>query len=534
MEKFDTRYGPLREQVLAILKPWLTDEKLSAEKDPIKEYAAFSGSDDDDEIAGTEENDEIEGLLGDDRISGNGGNDKLFGGLGNDWLDGGDGDDQLFGGYGDNTLIGGPGADLLDGGIGRYDVADYSSSTGAVMVDLVAGRGYSGDARGDILVSIEQVKGSQHDDFIWGDDKENKIWGNDGNDQLWGEGGRDILYGGRGDDLLIEGEGNGTLNGGTGNDTLLGGEGNDVLRGEFGDDRLYGGEGDDELEGGAGADLLDGGDGLDTAIYRWDGRWSFHIDLERGVSGGDARGDSLISIENISVRGGGNNHTINGDAGNNRLWLHDSSGSSIDGRGGDDRIGLKNSENGRIDGGDGIDQVKLIAEDATGRDVDIIVDLSIGIASYSSTYATNSLLNIENVTTSYGDDELFGDAANNRLDGDSGNDELHGRGGDDILFGDSGNDWLNGGNGNDDLFGGSGADTFVFITGINDTDQDAVFDFEIGVDQLDLSQTRIDDFAEFLQRSDQNFSDTVIDTGNGAIALLDITLTDLSASDFIF
>jgi Ca2+-binding RTX toxin-like protein len=150
---------------------------------------------------GTDANDTIYGMSGDDVIYGYGGNDWLYGGDGNDALYGGLGDDQLFGGNGNDWLVGGPGGDHLDGGAG-IDTADYSTSPGAVTVDLAAGHGFGGDAQDDTYVSIENVVGSNFDDILLGDSGPNTLNGGAGNDHLYGGVGDDVLIGGPGDDVL--------------------------------------------------------------------------------------------------------------------------------------------------------------------------------------------------------------------------------------------------------------------------------------------------------------------------------------------
>ena len=64
------------------------------------------------------------------------------------------------------------------------------------------------------------------------------IFGSDGNDFLAGTSSDDEIFGGNGDDVLI-GKG--------GDDVLRGGNGNDVLLGGLGIDRLYGGPGADRF-----------------------------------------------------------------------------------------------------------------------------------------------------------------------------------------------------------------------------------------------------------------------------------------------
>ncbi len=88
-----------------------------------------------------------------------------------------------------------------------------------------------------------------------------------------------------------------------------------------------------------------------------------------------------------------------------------------------------------------------------------------------------------------GDDTLYGGADNDILKGNTGDDTLYGGIGNDKLIGGAGDDILVGGAGRDILKGGAGADTFVFnaisdsVSGANDR----IKDFEIGIDQIDLS-----------------------------------------------
>src|SRR5262245_20886084 len=121
-------------------------------------------------IIGTDFNDTIYGTAMADEIYGRKGHDKLFGGAGNDWL---------FGEEGDDTLTGGIGGDRLDGGVGR-DTADYTTSSAGVNINLANGAASGGDAQGDTLISIEDVKGSSYDDTLLGTDGDNKLVGNDG------------------------------------------------------------------------------------------------------------------------------------------------------------------------------------------------------------------------------------------------------------------------------------------------------------------------------------------------------------------
>src|SRR5215211_6289732 len=91
----------------------------------------------------------------------------------------------------------------------------------------------------------------------------------------------------------------------------------DVIVGNAGNDKIYGLGGHDMLKGGGGADLLHGGDGIDTATYE-NSSAGVQVSLQSGTGhGGDAEGDTLISIENLY--GSSYNDTLIGDTGDNKL-----------------------------------------------------------------------------------------------------------------------------------------------------------------------------------------------------------------------
>ncbi|HKG26283.1 MAG TPA: M10 family metallopeptidase C-terminal domain-containing protein, partial [Thermomicrobiales bacterium] len=84
---------------------------------------------------------------------------------------------------------------------------------------------------------------------------------------------------------------------------------------------------DDRLDGGAGGDVLHGGAGSDTAEYTRSPA-SVHVDLRSGRgSGGDAQGDLLRGVENITgsrfgdtLIGDATDNVLNGVGGNDRLF----------------------------------------------------------------------------------------------------------------------------------------------------------------------------------------------------------------------
>ncbi len=287
---------------------------------------------------------DIENLTGsrfDDLLGGDGSRNVLKGGAGKDIMDGKGGNDSLFGGKGNDVLFGGKGKDLLDGGQGS-DAVSYVGSKLGVQVSLESGKGFTGDAKGDTLVSIEKVFGSNHDDFLVGSSGSNRIFGNNGDDTIDGGNGGDFLNGGKGSDTLqysasrasvvvnlstgdtrggdaegdqISGFENITgsrhddkLTGDNGQNTLTGKGGNDVLRGKGGVDTLIGGTGRDTLTGGSGADILKGGADSDIFVFlksdgpKTDTIVDFQIGLDWidlkdfGFAGFDAIKDAITDV----------------------------------------------------------------------------------------------------------------------------------------------------------------------------------------------------------------------------------------------
>jgi autotransporter-associated beta strand protein len=447
------------------------------------------------------------------RLDGNVGANSLDGGQGNDTLYGDAGDDSLIGGLGDDWLHGGAGADLLEGGEG-IDGVTYSGATLGVVVDLAAQTGSGGDAEGDTISGFENATGGNGDDQLIGDALNNKLSAGLGNDTLTGGLGNDTLDGGAGADSLVGGAGsdtyvvddlgdivveasgggydrvaswidwtlgaeferlslwdttdlNGTgnalanrLDGNAGANILDGDQGNDTLYGNGGDDSLIGGLGDDWLHGGAGADLLEGGEGMDGVTYSGSAL-GVVVDLAaQTVSGGDAEGDTIAGFEHAT--GGRGDDELIGDALNNKLsadlgndtltggqgndTLHGGAGddSLIGGLGNDWMSGGAGAD--LLEGGEGIDGITY-----SGATLGVVVDLAAQTVSGGDAEG-DTISGFEYATGGNGDDELIGDALNNKLSAGLGND---------TLTGGLGNDTLDGGDGADSLVGGDGNDTYV-------------------------------------------------------------------------
>ena len=132
---------------------------------------------------------EIYGFDGDDYIDGKEGDDNIYGGNGDDTLMGGDDNDIIYGGKGADTIIGGDGLDAVV-------FSGNGVTKSGVMINLLIGQGWYGDAEGDTYASIESIFGSEYNDTLIGNDDNNVLRGKGGEDYIIPGGGMDMLQGG--------------------------------------------------------------------------------------------------------------------------------------------------------------------------------------------------------------------------------------------------------------------------------------------------------------------------------------------------
>lgn len=308
--------------------------------------------------------------------------------------------DYMRGSERDDILRSYGGADTIDGGFGSHDRLQISASDGAngvtgpgANIDLAAGIGTTWlDAGVMVLQNIEDITGSTRDDIIQGSASINWLFGD------------------------------------TGNDTVGGGGGDDIVA------------------GGPGSNNLSGGSGFDYVVFNFDltriadlnrrGVWPTPIvpegvvaDLAAGTANNGLGGNDILSGFE-GVYGSYLSDELYGDASDN--WFRGLMGNdTIDGRAGSDSVSYART------GGAGDISIKLIPGQNASIPNGVVVDLAIGVA-VDGEGGTDTLISIENVYGSLGNDSIGGGESANNLSGGEGDDTLIGAGGDDVLDGGSG------------------------------------------------------------------------------------------------
>ncbi|PCJ99259.1 MAG: hypothetical protein COA45_04270 [Zetaproteobacteria bacterium] len=285
---------------------------------------------------------------GDDILWANAGNDTIGGGRGDDILHGGPGHDVIDGGDDNDTLTGGQGDDTIDGGSG-FDTAVYIGAYSNYVITDNGGVLTIEDMVGtDGTDSVENVERVEFlDGFLEGGVftqvvTDDTFIGTTAAESFDGGGGTDSVdYSASLVRVRLDLETGGTHGDAAGDsytsiENVIGTNSADYIYGDAGENHIQGLSGGDYLEGGAGADVIDGGANSDYVTYtRSDS--AVDVDLTRATQiGGDAQGDTLISIERIKgsdyddvltgdslqnyLRGGDGNDTLSGGLGNDRLY----------------------------------------------------------------------------------------------------------------------------------------------------------------------------------------------------------------------
>ena len=415
---------------------------------------------------------------------GNAANNIITGGAKDDILDGGDGNDTLYGLGGNDTLRGGAGNDTLYGGAG----ADTYSHADGWGQDTIIGFELGSD-----IIDMKDVNGlTSFGQFTITDTTQ----------------GAKIAFGG--DSITLKGISASQLTTASFQfsdiTTMSGGDGADTLIGDNGRNHLMGLAGDDVLIGNGNADNLDGGTGTDTANYAAS-LAGVTVDLSTGTGhGGDAEGDTLISIEHVI--GSAFDDTFRGGA---------DRGQFLAGDGNDTMVG--GSVYDWLEGGNGNDTFIGTGGSMVmfGGDGDDMMTGSLNNTNYFDGGAGNDIM-IGGNTTDYmadvtgGDDIMYGGGGDDVLDdwygvtqlfGEDGDDFMTAIGGSGVLDGGAGNDYVTVANGDYMLFGGTGDDTLeaagygthiftgndgadIFTYRVGSEQPTIVTDFEDGVDRIYL------------------------------------------------
>ncbi|PUE10949.1 hypothetical protein B9Z51_00980 [Limnohabitans sp. T6-5] len=384
--------------------------------------------------------------------------DQVYGGSGNDWIVGSNDRDVLDGGAGNDTLDGGTNSDNVRYWQSTAGVIVNLSATALVvngatakvtgltgLVTVAGGTAMDGMGGVDTLINIENIQGSNYNDYLRGSDDVNVrqfYTGFAGNDTIDGGAGIDIVT--FVDTPLSMGGVNVTLastladkKGGV--DTLINIEG---ISGTRSNDTIVGNSGDNWLRGDGGSDILDGGAGNDWVFSSGDPA-GVNINLTTGLAvdgWGGANNvlglggtDTLKNIEN--AEGSDFNDVITGSAINNQLV----------GRDGDDTI----------DGGAGADTLS----GGAGNDTYVVDNAADVVSEATALNGTVDASGVDGVISSVSY-TLGSFVENLSLTGSS---AINGTGNalNNLIVGNSAANILSGGAGDDTLAGGAGNDTYV-------------------------------------------------------------------------
>ncbi len=447
-------------------------------------------------------------------LTGNELNNYLTGNAGSNLLDGRGGSDYLDGRGGNDSYFVDSGDIVLENAGGGYDIVYASAS-------FTLGAGAEVEVLGTInntATTAINLTGNELNNYLIGNAGSNLLDGRGGSDYLDGRGGNDSYYVDSGD-IVLENAGGGydivyassnfTLGAGmeievlgTVDNTattainLTGNELNNYLTGNAGANVFYGLGGRDYLVGRGGNDsyYVDSGDiVLENAGEGYD---TIYTNTDYTLPSG-AEVEVLGTINNtattaINLFGNQLNNYLTGNAGSNLL---DGAGGNdyLVGRSGNDSYYVDSGDTVLENAGDGYDIVYASANFTLGAGAEVEV-----LGTINNT-ATTAITLTGNELNNY----LTGNAGANILNGAGGNDYLNGRGGNDIF-----------------LFGAaSGADVIT--------------DFAQGQDKIDLSALGLT-FAQVQAGYVQQGVNGTINLGGGnSVTLLNVTLANLTQSDFI-
>lgn len=377
-------------------------------------------------------------LVGKINVTGSSGDDLFLevgqGGTGK--VNSGGGDDTLYLWHNKNVVYnGGAGSDTLM--LEHFDGGGAGNPSTGINVNLATGAATTNPFGGTLkLIGVENVTGTFLNDVLKGNNAANKFDADAGGS----DGGVDKIFGAGGDDfIIIAGSRDGlahanVANGSTGVDTL----------------RMF-------IDGNVLKNILDlGNQANNTGVFRGGSFTNFET-FEFFTSCG---------FDNRKVE-------FRGSSGDEKVLSGNGDDTLLGGAGDDFLEGSVGKD--RIDGGAGVDTWD---HSRFGGSMVVTLKGATIVNVRVNGVVEDKINNIENLSTSNGNDRLTGDGKANQLSGGFG---------DDILVGGAGDDVLIGGYGNDRLTGGAGKDAFVFDAALNEFgNNDKVADFSLADDIIRL------------------------------------------------
>jgi Ca2+-binding RTX toxin-like protein len=386
-----------------------------------------------------------------------------------------------------------PFAALADGGAGKH--------IGQSGTDVVL----TGGVTDDVVLSHVNLAGLSAANF--GGHAITNVWtfGTTGGDTLTGGAGLDYLEGYKGDDVII---------GGGGGDQLSGGEGADLFRYLSATDSMTGGQdtvinfltGTDrvDLTGLAASEISLVQSGAVTFVFAEAASGHFVLgingaadiaDLDTGARGVYAIGDGARN----TIRGGVNGDVIQAGAGDD--WITGGGGGDVlFGEAGHDVFKYAAASDSTVAAPDaihgfetGIDEIWL---SVGATEVSLVRS---GGSTFLFANTPNGAVQLTTVGTDLNARDVFANSSPTAflgfyMIGDNGADTLIGGEGDDVIQGGAGDDVIIGASGGDALWGQGGADTFKYQWAAQSSSAyghvDSIFDFQSGVDKLDLAAVR--------------------------------------------
>jgi serralysin len=178
-------------------------------------------------------------------------------------------------------------------------------------------------------------------------------------------------------------------------------------------------------------------------------------------------------------------------------------GDTVTGSAGDDFIQLFAGDD-QLDGGDGWDTASYSADVFWGATTADYIEADLAAGTVDGTFSGHdTLVNIEQIDGTQGDDTLLGSNGDNQLRGDAGEDEIEGRGGDTFAF-----------------HGTFGLDT--------------IEDFASGSDIIVFDAAAFADFTSVQAQAVDDASGVTITSDAGdSVHLTGVYLAQLSSSDFL-